>query len=187
MNICLYCAKETENAKFCDRSCSASFNNKAFPKRKLVRICSHENCNSIIRNYRSTLCQNHWDEHKEAKMGFADKTLGEYINLPGLKLLHNSSRFAYIRNFARSWLKHLLDLSCFNCGYSKHKELCHIKPISEFSNDSLLSEINCEYNVLPLCPNCHWEFDNNQLDRQLLILKWRSRQDLNLQCFSASD
>lgn len=36
----------------------------------------------------------------------------------------------------------------------------HIIPISSFTNDQLLSEVNNEDNVIPLCPNCHWEFDN---------------------------
>ena len=46
----------------------------------------------------------------------------------------------------------------------KHVELCHIKPIHSFSETSTLGEINSENNVVQLCPNCHWEFDNGFLD-----------------------
>lgn len=35
-----------------------------------------------------------------------------------------------------------------------------------FSMDSLISEINSLENLIYLCPNCHWEFDN-----ELLIIK----------------
>lgn len=64
MNHCLKCNKETKNAKFCSRSCSASFNNNAVPKRghtrpkciicdnsvksKRCRFCSHA-CYSVFR------------------------------------------------------------------------------------------------------------------------------------------
>ena len=39
-------------------------------------------------------------------------------------------------------------------------EVCHIKPIRQFSEDTLLSVINDKTNLLLLCPNCHWEYDN---------------------------
>ena len=49
---------------------------------------------------------------------------------------------------------------CMKCGYDKHVEVCHIKPIRQFSEDTLLSVINDKTNLLLLCPNCHWEYDN---------------------------
>lgn len=42
-------------------------------------------------------------------------------------------------------------------------EICHIKPISEFSDDTLIAIINHPDNIVILCPNCHWEFDNGLL------------------------
>jgi len=51
--------------------------------------------------------------------------------------------------------------NCHYCGYSKHIEFCHIKSISDFDDNTTLREINSEHNVVILCPNCHWEFDNN--------------------------
>jgi hypothetical protein len=42
----------------------------------------------------------------------------------------------------------------------KHVEICHRKAISEFPKDTLIIEVNNRNNVLFLCPNCHWEFDN---------------------------
>lgn len=50
--------------------------------------------------------------------------------------------------------------SCKSCGFDKHIEACHIKPISSFPLDTKLSVINNLSNLIALCPNCHWEHDN---------------------------
>ena len=54
--------------------------------------------------------------------------------------------------------------SCIVCGYKNHYEVAHIKAVSEFSKGSLLSEINNVDNLIALCPNHHWEYDNMKLD-----------------------
>lgn len=72
-----------------------------------------------------------------------------------------SAAYNIIRGRARQAMKHIT--SCQVCGYNKHVEVCHIKPISKFDHSSLISEINHPDNLYILCPNCHWEFDNNIL------------------------
>jgi hypothetical protein len=52
---------------------------------------------------------------------------------------------------------------CDRCGYSEHVEVCHIRPVHSFSDDTLLDSINDDSNVIFLCPNCHWEFDHGRL------------------------
>ena len=52
-------------------------------------------------------------------------------------------------------------LKCNICGYDKHVEIAHIKSVSEFSGDTKINDIN---NLISLCPNHHWEFDNGVLD-----------------------
>lgn len=69
-----------------------------------------------------------------------------------------SAQFNIIRGRARSQYKHIKE--CENCGYDKHVEVCHIKPISDFNEDALITDINNRSNIKILCPNCHWEFDN---------------------------
>lgn len=64
---------------------------------------------------------------------------------------------ARMRGLSRSRIKESV---CKNCNYSKHIEVCHIKPISDFPDSATIEEINCVENLIPLCPNCHWEFDN---------------------------
>lgn len=49
---------------------------------------------------------------------------------------------------------------CYKCGYDKHYEICHIKAVSKFDDNALIQDINSIDNLIALCPNCHWEFDN---------------------------
>lgn len=53
---------------------------------------------------------------------------------------------------------------CAICGYDKHFEVVHIKSVSSFSDDTLISEINDIENLVALCPNHHWEYDNTNFD-----------------------
>lgn len=159
MKNCLFCGKQMCNPKFCNRSCAASFNNKKTPKRKPEHKCL--DCDTLISAKRAR-CRKHyliWLKQKEAK----DMTLNEAI----YKKHHRSSAYALIRTRARSISKKLGFNKCVNCGYDKHIEIAHIKPISAFTGDILISEINSIKNIIPLCPNCHWEFDNKLLKIKL--------------------
>lgn len=90
----------------------------------------------------------------------------EFVKLTRLEAEYNkegnkASKFCRIREHARNIAKinGLSELPCNKCGYSKHVEICHIKSISDFNDNSLISEINDINNIIQLCPNCHWEFD----------------------------
>jgi len=50
--------------------------------------------------------------------------------------------------------------SCANCGYLNHVEVAHIKAVSEFDGFTTIGEINLLSNLMGLCPNHHWEYDN---------------------------
>ena len=52
---------------------------------------------------------------------------------------------------------------CAICGYQHHVEVAHIKAVSDFDNDATIREINSIDNLIGLCPNHHWEFDNGIL------------------------
>ena len=56
-----------------------------------------------------------------------------------------------MRSRARKEMNKLPQI-CMKCGYDKHVEVCHIKPISQFSEDTLLSTINDRANLLLLIP-----------------------------------
>lgn len=55
---------------------------------------------------------------------------------------------------------------CEVCGYDKHFELCHIKSVSSFDNNTPIKVVNNLNNLIALCPNCHWEFDHNLMDEK---------------------
>lgn len=108
---------------------------------------------------------------KKQKRSIKCKTCSgqEFIKLTRKEAEYNqhgnkASKFCRIREHARKIAKMngLDKLPCKSCGYSKHVEICHIKSISEFEDNSLISEINDIKNIIQLCPNCHWEFDNKK-------------------------
>lgn len=55
---------------------------------------------------------------------------------------------------------------CAICGYDKHVEVAHIKAVSEFDDSATIDEINSLDNMIGLCPNHHWEYDNGLLKLQ---------------------
>lgn len=76
----------------------------------------------------------------------------------------NSARGA-IRKCARDlYLKHNPNPKCAICGYSTYVDIAHIKSVSSFPDSALISEINSLSNLIALCPNHHWEYDNGILD-----------------------
>lgn len=148
MITCPICSKETSNPKFCSRSCSAVNSNKTTIKRKRTLKC--KKCSCLI--YKgTTYCKKCWIE----KSNNSDLEIGSII----YSKHHRSSAFALIRARARKFMMSRVKI-CQKCGYDKHVEVCHIKPISDFPLTSKLSEVNHIDNLMLLCPNCHWEFDH---------------------------
>lgn len=76
-----------------------------------------------------------------------------------------ANAFDNIRCNARSLFRNRIALGegCFLCGWNLHVHVCHIKPISSYGDDTLVSEINSMSNLVLLCPNCHWMFDNGKV------------------------
>lgn len=71
---------------------------------------------------------------------------------------------SYIAKLARkSYNISVKPKECKMCGYTNHIEISHIKAVKDFPNDTLISEINNLNNLVALCPNHHWEFDNGLL------------------------
>jgi len=156
MNKCKCCGLETRNPSFCCRSCSAKYNNVLFPKRKLVRPCSV--CGSQRSSFKHSRCDKCQREYLDRKI--KNRTIGQYRTALHLSGRHGSWVHAQVRQMSRQWNKDLKLLPCAKCGYDKHVELCHIKPLNSFPDTAILSEVNSPQNIIQLCPNCHWEFDN---------------------------
>ena len=154
MNLCKNCGKETQNPKFCSRSCSASFNNKK--RQKVQRYCI--TCGILIGE--GTTCRKKYcDECRpNTNIQWSEITLQEIENK---QKYQSHSR---IRELARRKVKNIPRFSrCSECGYSNHIEICHIKAIKDFDKDANIEQINDLSNLVSLCPNHHWEFDNNIL------------------------
>lgn len=162
MTNCLFCQKETNNPKYCSSSCSAKHTNVLFPKRKTNKKCII--CGESVLSYRHSRCAIHHKEYIETRFDYIKElTLQDYWNKKSLQNLHVSSKNAHIQILARSHFKDLINKPCANCGYNKHVELCHIKPIKSFPPTAKIKEVNSYANLIQLCPNCHWEFDNKLL------------------------
>jgi 5-methylcytosine-specific restriction endonuclease McrA len=157
---CTNCTKKFERRQswanksknhFCSRSCSASYNNRKTPKRKAkVKPCPDCGSNFSGQNKYCSDC------NPLTK----NKTIGDILDNHSC---HRSTAYSRVRQRARTIASGLGWKSCKNCGYDKHIEVCHIKGISSFSLSAKIAEVNSPENLIPLCRNCHWEFDNGLL------------------------
>lgn len=77
----------------------------------------------------------------------------------------NHGKSGYVRAKARKAYKEAgFPMKCAVCGYSAHVDIAHIKGIRQHTNDTKIFEINKLTNLVALCKNHHWEFDNGFLD-----------------------
>lgn len=150
--------------KFCSSSCSVRFTNstRKKPAQNILKTNECKKCgNSIERK--------NWKDRRRlcsvCAIDLGKKTLGEAKK-------GNNSRYygGSLRGHARkSYGKSGFPLSCRVCGYSLHIDICHIKAVSEFPKTALISEINHPTNLVGLCKNHHWEFDNGYLKVEDLL------------------
>ena len=162
---CLSCKNKTFNRKFCSQSCSTSFFNqnvngrKTGKQRKLV-ACKH--CGDIVQTLRRLYC------NKCSKDNKIKTSKGTILYTSAIKsdlLTKDTQKYRRIRQYARiAAKKHGLLDKCFICDYSLHVECAHKKAINSFSDDTLISVINDRLNLVGLCPNHHWEFENGLID-----------------------
>ena len=149
----LNCGNETKNPKYCSSSCAAKFNNRVHPKRKrqhyFCKACGTET------GYRRNYCK---DCDPTKPKDFTSVTVAE---------IRSRARYqanAWIRKLARRVYNNSdKPPCCAICGYSKHFEVCHVRPIQDFPGDTPMSEVNALENLIALCPNCHWELDHGIL------------------------
>lgn len=135
---------EQRRNKYCSNSCAAKINNKGVTR-------NQKNTTDIL------------EEKKLKRIKIEDKTKGELFNN---NKNWQSARSSIRRSAQKIFKKSGKECKCVLCGYNKYVEVAHIKAVSEFDNSSLISEINNINNLIPLCPNHHWEFDNNRLDEK---------------------
>lgn len=153
---CLNCDNATDNPKFCSRSCAATHNNKKFPKRGDGAGTTCPSCGSF-KWYQSELCQNcRYQKNFEEQL---ERTLADAALEGNARV-----RWSHVRKVAQRVLeKSGRPKKCAVCGFDAVVDVCHIKPISEFSENALLKEVNSEENLTYLCPNHHALLDRGLL------------------------
>lgn len=144
-NIFIYKAK---TQKFCSRSCSAKHINR---KRKVFKYCG---CGALLSNRsRSKYCANCRPKHRNRNTS---------VTLQELKDNYTKSQYhAKIREHSR-WTYKLsgLPMACKKCGYDLHVDVCHKMDLKDFELTATLYQVNAIDNLVALCKNHHWEFDN---------------------------
>ena len=134
------------------------------PRSNKKRIRAYCSCGNPISGYKNKICMNcHRNRFKNIIIEKNNKlTINSVLEKTSkYKSLH---RYQPIRNDAIKLMKFAnIIKQCKVCSYSAHVEVCHIKGISEFPKETLLSEVNNLDNLIYLCPNHHWELDNGLL------------------------
>ncbi len=134
--ICIVCNGETNNPKFCSRSCSATFNNKKYPK----RILASKNClwcNAKIAGYRTYCNQECYGKFKFDRETIPRIERGEVTQHITLKK-YLSELFGYIC------------VKCNNTGIHNGDSL-----VLQLDHIDGNSDHNLPSNLRLLCPNCH--------------------------------
>lgn len=152
---CTNCGNVTNNPKFCSRSCSASFTNKTHKKRKAKpKYCIK--CNKYLPN-----AKRHGSMCTDCNGNFVD---WENTTLDEVYKKRRYQRNSRLRTRSRlKYLKSNKPKHCIYCGYNKHFDVCHIQGIDTFPIDTVVSVVNSIDNLIALCKNHHWEFDNGHL------------------------
>lgn len=142
---------------YCSRSCAAVVNNRLHQKRPKNPATTCK-CGGFkhVQSERCHECKK--QDHYNAMIA---KPMRDYIcSHPEAKAKFNS-----IRKWARDAMERYgPEKKCQMCEFDVVVEVCHIKPIKEFSEDALMGEVNALSNLVYLCPNHHAMFDKGLLD-----------------------
>lgn len=147
-NKCIICGKLTVNPKFCSNKCFVSVARMCQPKPRFCQKCGVKISDKWTNKKLCAECKTHRPQAVNCLLTLAELR----------QKLSTSQYHAAIRMDARILYKPTG--TCVKCGYNKHTNVCHIKPLHKFSMDTLVSTVNDLSNLTELCPNCHWEFDH---------------------------
>lgn len=190
-NVCQHCNKalswEQRKNKYCSISCAASANNTnlccnttsfvtKWSDEEFITILNSSNNwvelginlgynNNLSSNVKKSIL----NRCKDLKIEWHSDNITTPIKSRTKKDIFTlsknwqSARSNIRRDAYKNYFKENKNPKCKICGYDKHIEVAHIKAVSEFSDDTLISEINDINNLVGLCPNHHWEYDHGLL------------------------
>jgi predicted restriction endonuclease len=151
--------REVRNKKFCNHSCSASFNN-------LKRFVIIEKIFNHIINTKNSI------KYRKAKKDKSEKLKVpkfEYLNDKTKGELFENTKWQNARSTIQKHARFIYNNSdkckcCNVCKYDKHYQVAHKKSVSSFQKEARILDINDIDNLIALCPNHHWEFDHEFLE-----------------------
>lgn len=185
--------KKTNN-NFCSRSCAATYNNSIFVKRKSKQF-NKQQCKrilSIIEKYgisklskklktSTTTLRKNLKEHfgndfiiPKKENNSNNNVSIKYLKLTKLELFSTrknwqSARSGLQRRSRNNYINSGKPNCCKICGYDTHIEVAHIKAVSEFDDNDTVAQMTDPDNLVALCPNHHWEFDNGIISKDELL------------------
>jgi|10_taG_2_1085330.scaffolds.fasta_scaffold15055_3 GH43 family beta-xylosidase len=177
MKQCEYCSeiliqRDTESnyyfrkRRFCNKSCSNFHCKNGLHNKKLLKTKTCIRCNTEF-----NLERNEQGKFKERKVCNDCPT-----NAPGMANYMTKGQLFASRSWqaARSTIvdhARRLYFSCNDnqcnvneCTYTNHIEVAHKKAVKDFSDDTPILDINHIDNLIGLCPNHHWDYDNRLLN-----------------------
>lgn len=174
---------DKRNNKFCSASCSAkknnigkkrvqNFYNKFSDSEIIDKFISSSNISDFIKNigYKSRPSSNTLANIKIEleKLGLSFNISNNVLDMKKGDLFNNRSNWQSARSAICKSARKIFNESdklkeCAVCGYSIHYDVAHRKAVSVFDDDCLIYEINHIDNLIALCKNHHWEYDNNLL------------------------
>lgn len=140
--------KEYKRKKFCNQSCSASYNNKGVtrnPKKQKNTICI--NCGEKIDRHNVSFCSNKCQQ---------DYNYKEYINRwkNGEESGTVGEAWIELSSYIRRYLFEKYENKCSICGWNKINPHTGKLPLEVEHIDGDATN-NKEENLTLLCPNCH--------------------------------
>lgn len=135
------------------------------------RFCNNK-CGSRYRyRHLAHLTQREKEERLRRKWGMKPRVL---VLIDGVTTIAElQEKFGYLKSRIKIqkharliFLEHGMDRACLICGYTRHVQACHRDPVSSFPKTTIISEINNPENMVGLCPNHHWEFDNGFITKE---------------------
>lgn len=168
-NICLKCKKvitvrknekacNAKQRKFCNSTCFAIYNNSHRKRQRKSRKSKEciDCLTPIHKSYtRCTQCKN-----VKKRNEWASQTKGQLF---AKSKSWQNARSAIVKHAKWMFNRESKKTTCHVCSYNNFIDVCHIKPVSKFSDDTTISIINAPENLIGLCPNHHREFDKDLL------------------------
>jgi hypothetical protein len=152
-DLCTCGNKKQIKSKLCKR-CSSKQQSQTFLANRKNTICPQ--CNTRKMHRSAKTCKNCLLDNKRTKIFDNNTPIKHYL----YRNNKNPNYFSRIRSHATNLVKHLnLSSDCIVCGF-EHTDICHIKPIASFPDETPINVVNSPSNLVILCKNCHWLFDH---------------------------